>query len=587
MPAFIEPRRIADAAQKLVGSVNPLFVDFLILKFHGLSHDKPIAMTTDATKDGCNLVMGVHRANGGPAVPGRPFFNPFKRRDHWLREGYPRFGTYSNLDGQTLARFVDFPSSSPPRSLRLQADYVALMSQHLRIKARTPIGIPLGELSVWCARAQSLPDDASLQSVIDWFLKTFRITQEERQAFFPAALEGSDPIVLISALDADALADQLVERFPSGEVQPPEGSTEQATADPDVSTSLFERIAEGMVISELTIKQLVTLVRLGRNVILTGAPGTGKSSLALNLAAVATTEANLHSLPACDGWLPTTATADWTTFDTIGGYVPNVGGALEFREGLFLRAIRENKWLIIDELNRCDADKAFGQLFTVLSGQAVELPFRDANGNNIRIAKDKTGAKSRFDEPSATYLMGSDWRVIATMNTFDRNHLFLLSAAFVRRFATLNVPVPTSTQLGDWFETKGLQSWALSRVRRLVEFLERERSLGPAIWGDIAEYLAYRLDAQPNLELEIGSRNGMPVDPNGDSTNSEAARSEASEKEELLEDPFLEVVIAYVLPQLDGMDVAAYHRIRRGLEEFVRPSSFPVLRSQFSELFRA
>ena len=34
-----------------------------------------------------------------------------------------------------------------------------------------------------------------------------------------------------------------------------------------------------------------------------------------------------------------------------------------------------DQWLVIDELNRSNFDRAFGQLFTVLSGQAVELPY--------------------------------------------------------------------------------------------------------------------------------------------------------------------------------------------------------------------
>ena len=40
-----------------------------------------------------------------------------------------------------------------------------------------------------------------------------------------------------------------------------------------------------------------------------------------------------------------------------------------------LSAIERGEWLVVDELNRTPADRVLGELFTVLSGQAVTLPF--------------------------------------------------------------------------------------------------------------------------------------------------------------------------------------------------------------------
>ena len=72
----------------------------------------------------------------------------------------------------------------------------------------------------------------------------------------------------------------------------------------------------------------------------------------------------------------TTATADWTTYETIGGLQPDPrGGSGVRRRATSSRRSAPNQWLVIDELNRSNFDRAFGQLFTVLSGQAVELPY--------------------------------------------------------------------------------------------------------------------------------------------------------------------------------------------------------------------
>ncbi|WP_295590698.1 AAA family ATPase, partial [uncultured Methanobrevibacter sp.] len=179
----------------------------------------------------------------------------------------------------------------------------------------------------------------------------------------------------------------------------------------------------------------------------------------------------------------------------------------------------ENKWLIIDEINRADIDKSFGQLFTVLSGQNVELPYSIKDlGNEEKSIKIKLWEKCHSDyvENEATYYIGKNWRIIATMNSYDKNSLFDLSYAFMRRFTFIEIEVPKKFKelIELWTKNKNLKEFIQS-TKKFIDKLESvysinygeeskviNRQIGPAIFLDIIKYLNYRLDIEGNNEYD-------------------------------------------------------------------------------------
>ena len=255
-------------------------------------------------------------------------------------------------------------------------------------------------------------------------------------------------------------------------------------ADFDIVSLHFESDAK-----QRLVRQILSNIRMGKHIILIGPPGTGKSKLAKEVC---------EYFCGVENYVMTTATSDWSTFDTIGGYRPERNGELTFFPGYFLRCFQDlggnprNHWLIVDEINRADIDKAFGALFSAFTGDNVTLHHDLGNKQRIEIIGDP---RNNLEIQKHRFIIHRHWRMIATMNTFDKSSLYDMSYAFMRRFAFIPVEVPSENAINGglikvygekWgFEIDDLHS---QRLASLWNLINKYRKIGPAIVEDIHNY---------------------------------------------------------------------------------------------------
>jgi MoxR-like ATPase len=333
--------------------------------------------------------------------------------------------------------------ANQPRRMWFRNNYLDLIAEPLGTK------IPLLPLCIFLARkaapwigtgGNGFGDLAELcQKVIEGL----HLTQDERDRLF-AEQAAPDLPLAGQELSGEAIFDTTLEVFPfqtgaTDQAPPPVGGAQAALGTPNWDIAPQSEDPCELKGLAAPFERARVALASGKHVVFYGPPGTGKSQLAECICKTLGVDYAL-----------TTATSDWTTFDTIGGYFPKSDepSKLDFLPGVVLESIERSRWLIIDELNRADIDKAFGQLFSILSRQTVTLPFRNsASGERLTIG------------PSpATYGVDLNWRLLATMNTFDKSSLFQLSYALMRRFAFVEVPAPEGHVLQEIMEP-AMEDW--------------------------------------------------------------------------------------------------------------------------------
>jgi len=156
--------------------------------------------------------------------------------------------------------------------------------------------------------------------------------------------------------------------------------------------------------------------------------------------------------------------------DFIEGFRPlatNDGAGLQLRleDGIFKKVCRQaqlnpnQKYVVlIDEINRANIAKVFGELITLIEN--------DKRGISVTLAQ----SKESFQVPDNVYIIG-------TMNTADKS-IRLLDAAFRRRFGFIELMPEPDLLAGSPVDRVALDDLLIELNRRISSRFDREKQIG-------------------------------------------------------------------------------------------------------------
>ena len=217
------------------------------------------------------------------------------------------------------------------------------------------------------------------------------------------------------------------------------------------------------------LSEIETLLKEKKQVIFQGPPGTGKTYVALALA---------EHLAGSKEWVTLVQLhPSYAYEDFVQGFRPAlIDGQPGFRikDGPMLRAAKrakeepdEDHFLVIDEINRGNPAKVFGELYFLLE-------YRD---QNIRLQYQ--------EEDDPLFSLPDNLYIIGTMNTADRS-IALVDLALRRRFYFVEFHPdddPVKDVLRLWLEANAPgMDWLADVVKRANEKMQKDRhaAIGPS-----------------------------------------------------------------------------------------------------------
>lgn len=398
-------------------------------------------------------------------------------RARWLPEGYcsTSFGEYpevaAGLSKAAIAAIL--LEANPDLSANRQGAFVGILDRFLNRMQKGDVVVTVDDTGVYVGRVASAPyfrqtEDRQDQRRRDvtWLNPANPYPRSLLPEGAQTKLQGQMTVSDLGAWTSEYL------RLANGYVGPV-GDEDGADDEPVIPELELpdptQALADELLLPLDWLWETVDLLREKQQIVLYGPPGTGKTFVAQALATYLTeatggdfTLVQFHPSYAYEdffeGFRPQKSLTGegGITFDLLPGPFKRLALEAESHPG-------SAYFLLIDEMNRANLAKVFGELYSLLE-------YRDR-----KIALQYS--------PEAEFSLPANLYVIGTMNTADRS-IALVDAAMRRRFyfqALFPGQKPLDRLLRDWLEKHHLPGTGADLLDELNEVLaDPDGAVGPS-----------------------------------------------------------------------------------------------------------